>query len=90
MGATPEMFEGLRKSAEVEVYPCNWETVQCFIDLQNQWRVGMSGATGLDYVAVPVVMDLRGIIRPKARRRVFEGLRIMESAVLSLWAEKRE
>lgn len=90
MGAPPEMFDGLRQSTEVEIFPCNWKTIECFIDLQTQWRTGMSGATGLDYTAVSMVLDLREILKPKKRREVFDGIRVMESAALELWAEQRE
>lgn len=89
MGATPEMFDELRKADTVEIYPCNWITLEVFIDLQTQWRTGMAGATGLDYSALPAVMDLRGIIKLKDRKRIFSGIRIMESAVLKLWSERR-
>ena len=89
MGAAPEMFEGLRKSAEVLIYPENWTTLQCFIDLQTQWRTGMAGATGLDYAAVPTVLEMRGITRPKHKRKVFAGLRVMEAAALEIMAERR-
>lgn len=89
MGATPEMWDELRKSADVMIYPCNWLTVSVFMALQTQWRTGMSGATGLDYAALPAVFDVLGIAK-KARKRVFDGIRVMESAVLNLWAERRD
>lgn len=57
--------------------------------MQTQWRVGMNGATGLDYTALPAVMDLCGI-RKKQREDVFSALRLMESEALSIWAERRQ
>lgn len=52
-----------------------------FIAMSTQWRIGMSGATGLDYNALPVVMKLGGI-PAKDRPAVFEDVRIMEDAAL--------
>ena len=48
----------------------------------TQWRVGMAGATGLDYAALPVVMRLVGV--PAADRAdVFDAIRTMEDAALA-------
>lgn len=53
----------------------------------TQWRIGMSGATGLDYNALPAVMRLSGV--PAAdRAEVFEGVRTMEDAALTKMHEK--
>lgn len=54
----------------------------------TQWRVGMSGATGLDYAALPVVMRLAGI-PAKDRADVFEGIRTMEDAALTKMHKKQ-
>lgn len=72
---------------EVEVWPENWPALDLFAALATQWRVGMNGATGLDYSAVPVVMDLHGI-KPEARRECFEDVRVMERAALGVMNEK--
>lgn len=50
--------------------------------LQSQWRMAPNGArAGLDYQAVMAVLELLGITA-ESRRRVFDGLRVMEGAVL--------
>ncbi len=49
--------------------------------MSTQWRVGMSGPTGLDYVALPQVMRLTGVPR-KDWQDVFDGIRTMEDAAL--------
>lgn len=67
----------------VEVWPDNIVTVNAFIAMSTQWRVGMSGATGLDYAALPTVLRLHGIRRAE-QADVFEGIRIMESAALDI------
>lgn len=55
--------------------------------MATQWRTGMAGATGLDYTAVPTVMDLLDIA-PEHRRDRFDDLRTMERAALEVMNEK--
>jgi hypothetical protein len=68
------------KAREEEIYPDNMESVGVFCDMSTQWRVGMSGATGLDYAALPAVLNIRKV---KDRADVFDCLQIMERAVLA-------
>ena len=64
-----------------EVWPDNVATVNVFVAMSTQWRVGMGGPTGLDYAALPPVLRLLGV--PTADRAdVFDGLRTMEDAAL--------
>lgn len=73
----------------VEVWPDIWPAVEVFRRLLTQWRVGMSGATGLDYSAVPFVLRMSGI--PRADwPMVFEDLRSMESSALQKMREDRK
>lgn len=60
-----------------------------FMAVATQWRVGMGGATGLDYSAVAAVMDIQGV-KQKKRAKMFEHIRIMEAAVLEIWAENKK
>jgi len=72
-----------------DVFPVlekNWSTVLAFLSVQTQWRMSMNGITGLDYSAVEAVFRLR---RRRLRKEVFEGLQVMEGAVLSALAEQR-
>ncbi|HEZ1442680.1 TPA: DUF1799 domain-containing protein [Neisseria meningitidis] len=71
------------------VWPCNWQAVQLFIGVSTQWRIGMSGATGLDYSAVAAVMEC-GNIKSKKRKALLEKVRLMELEVLSMWAGEHE
>jgi hypothetical protein len=73
----------------VEIWPDNLETVNVFIAMMTQWRTGYAGATGLDYAALPSVMQFCGVAR-KARADVFDGLRVMESAALAAMYEARK
>jgi len=61
--------------------------VDVFIAMSTQWRVGYVGATGLDYAALPMVMRMAGVL-PGDRREVFDQVRVMEDAALSLMRKK--
>lgn len=64
-----------------EIWPENLQAYEAFSALRTQWRVGMAGATGLDYNVVPAVLRLQGV--PRADwSQLFEDLRVMESAAL--------
>ena len=39
------------------LWPCNVATWQAWCAVQTQWRVGMGGATGLDYAALYPLLD---------------------------------
>lgn len=71
----------------VEMWPDTERSIHLFIDLATQWRVGMSGATGLDYAAIPPVLDMRGIPAPE-RGALFDDLRLMEIETLNLQAKE--
>lgn len=66
---------------DVEIWPDNVETVQCFIGLSTQWKSGVNGVTGIDYSAIPVVMEMNEV---EDKREVFGGLQVMEAEVLRL------
>lgn len=63
------------------IWPENWAALGVFLAMSTQWRVGFSGAYGLDYAVLPIVESRLGIARAQ-RPEVFGGLRILESAVL--------
>lgn len=66
----------------MQVWQENLPTVKAFIAMDTQWRVGMSGATGLDYAALPVVLRLSELPR-KSWPEVFQDIRLMERAALN-------
>ena len=55
----------------------------------SAYRVTLSGPTGLDYTAIPVVMDMLGI-EAERRAECFDGVRTMEGEALSVFASRRE
>jgi hypothetical protein len=75
--------------AAVPVWPDCWAAVQCFCGMATQWRMGVNGATGLDYAVLPVVLRLQRV--PRADwAEVFEGLRVMEAEALRCLDRRRE
>mgnify|MGYP006274710629 CR=1 FL=1 len=66
---------------EFEVWEENWMVVELFLRVQTQWRIGMSGPVGLDYVAVAWVLKL--VAEEASHRALLEDLQIMEGAVLA-------
>lgn len=72
-----------------EVWPDNMLAVNVFVSMATQWRIGMSGPTGLDYTALAHVMRLLGV-QQKERADVFECVRIMEDEALAKMRESRK
>ena len=63
----------------VEIWPDCLEVYAIFDDMNTQWRIGMNGATGLDYSALPIVLDANNV---KISKELLSDLRIMEVAAL--------
>jgi hypothetical protein len=74
---------------ETGVYPENWQAVQLFSAMGNQWHSSMGGREGLRYEALPVVEQRLGI-KKKHSADVFAALQVMEREALSVWAERRD
>ncbi|WP_411268699.1 DUF1799 domain-containing protein [Providencia rettgeri] len=66
---------------DVEVVPDVWESYLVFSAMSTQWRIGMNGATGLDYSVIPNVLELLNI---KNKATIFDDLRVMELKALEL------
>lgn len=54
---------------------------------QTQWRVGMNGATGLDYGGVQAVMQMRGI---EDTNDCLDRIQVMEFEQLTIQADKQD
>lgn len=74
---------------EIELWAINAEAFSVFNSMSTQWRVGMSGATGLDYTSLPIVMDLEGV-EVDSRQQVFRDVRTMEQEALRTMADSQE
>lgn len=71
------------------LWPDNLPAWHAWQSVQSQWRVGMGGATGLDYTGVQACLRLQGH-RGAALRELFAGIQACERATLEAWAEARE
>jgi len=56
--------------------------------MMTQWRFGAAGPTGLDYTALPIVMDMRQVEKT-AWSEIFDDVRIMERAALKAMRGRR-
>lgn len=63
----------------------NREALHVWLGVQTQWRVGMGGATGLDYAGVEAYLRMRSVRAPSRRSRLLHELQIMERATLEEW-----
>lgn len=75
-GLKPEDVED-----DVGILPSILEAFTIFSALATQWRVGASGATGLDYNVLPWVFKLHGVEDAAA---CMADIRIMESEALKV------
>ena len=85
----PETQGGDDAGAEIWLWPENRPAWDLWLCLQTQWRVGMGGATGLDYAGVQAAMQLMGIAR-RERGELFALVRAMEGAALDEWERRRK
>ncbi|HJE69811.1 MAG TPA: DUF1799 domain-containing protein [Pseudomonas oryzihabitans] len=83
-GFRPEDFE-----EEFELWAPLEPAFAVFESMTTQWRIGMNGATGLDYSALPAVMDMLGL-EGEDRSQAFRDVRVMEREALAVMAESRE
>ena len=73
---------------EIEVWPENWTVMEIAVRMGSQLNVGMSGALGMRYEALPLVLDILQV--PAADRLdVFDGFRVIEAEIVRLVNEKR-
>lgn len=80
MAAWGFSFDDLQEE-EVEVWADIWPAFILFEAMSTQWRVGMGGAIGLDYPALPLVakyLEIDEELMPLA----FTDVRVMEAEAL--------
>lgn len=70
-----------------EIWPENWQAFTLFCRLQTQWRVGMSGPSGLDYTTVLALMD-RMKLSEEDHDELFSDIQTLERAALEAMSEK--
>lgn len=74
---------------EIEIWPDAWPAFLLFEAMSTQWRVGMGGAIGLDYQALPVVAKYLEVAE-EDMPLAFNDIRLMESEALSNMAKGRD
>lgn len=78
----------LPDAGAVSVWPCNVRALRIFLALRTQWRVSMSGPTGLIYAEAWRMMRAFRIRRAK-RLSVMGDLQVLESAAIEAWGKRR-
>ncbi|WP_205880070.1 DUF1799 domain-containing protein [Lampropedia aestuarii] len=82
LGIKPEDYQDHDVLA---VWPENSDAVEFFLEYcTTQWRIGMAGATGLDYTAVIAALQF-----VQANKEMFEQVRCIERGALNAMAQKR-
>lgn len=76
-------------TGEAYLWPENREAWGLWLVMQTQWRVGMGGATGLDYAAMQATLGLTGV-KKKQWPEMFQLIRAMEIATLDEWGKQRK
>lgn len=71
----------------IEVWAGHEQALELFLAMRTQWRVGMAGATGLDYGVLFHKMDRMGLSAERYED-LEEEIRIMEGAALEEMAKK--
>lgn len=74
---------------DVFVWDINWDVFNLFYNMNSQWRVGMGGATGLDYSVIPTVGKMLGF-KKKHINNMFSDLRVMENEALITMGENQK
>jgi len=74
---------------EISVWDINWDSFILFNNLSTQWRIGMGGASGLDYNAIPTVAKLLGF-KKKQVQDMFPDIQVMENEALITMGENKE
>ena len=68
----------------VEVWPEHIDPCLLFSNVSTQWRLGMGGATGLDYPAVFATLDrLHRDKTPEERDVIFSDMQTIERGALA-------
>lgn len=73
------------RASACHVHRDNVETVVAFCSLSTQWRMAVGLASvylGLDYAAIPAVLDRLLCVPHEKQQDVFLGLQVMERAAL--------
>ena len=76
------------EGSSFELWPENVQSLRLWLEVATQWRVGMGGATGLDYNALPPVASMLGMKRREIPE-VFHDIRVMEAEAMLVMSESK-
>lgn len=74
---------------EIEVLPDVWPSFLVFEGMYTQWRVGMGGAIGLDYNALPFVIEATGNDKDETKY-IFPDIQVMEHTAMKVMADQNK
>ena len=75
-----------RKNTNFEVWPENWPTIEFWLEVSTQWKMGaLGGYIGLDYVSIDI--DIRRS-ELKVTKEQWCGMKVMESAAIRILNKK--
>ena len=83
-GFTPDDY-----AEEAEVWPDNWPSFSLFCRLQTQWRYGMAGRTGLDYLVLFALLDRMSLAEDE-RENLLNDIQTLEIAALNEMHKEEE
>lgn len=69
------------------LWPCNQTHWALWRELRTQWRMGMGGATGLDYASAIAHLQCAHNLRGKSLQKAWQAIRACEDGTLEAWAE---
>jgi hypothetical protein len=84
IGLTPEDFP----PPEFTLWASNWPAIQFYTRISTQWRVGASGAAGLDYNVVFHELDRKGL-KSEDYEELMAQIRVIEETALQILHEKK-
>lgn len=73
----------------IPVWDMNWKAFAVFHSASTQWRVGMGGATGLDYNVIPTIGKMLGY-KKKDLQDMFPDIQVMENEALITMGENNK
>lgn len=68
---------------EPGIWPEHVQAVEVFSALLTQWRMGSKGVIGLDYSAIPAVLEMKRIARG-VWPELFDQIRVMENEAVKI------
>ena len=79
-----EIISEVLETPDFEVMQCNWQAVSIFLRCSTQWRLGLSGVCGLDYVALQWLFKLYAVDDSAA---LLEEIQVMEAEAVKILNE---